>query len=193
MLVEGEFVQAQTKRGKRTIDQREVPTLTKQFHTACILEVEAGTNGAFGGDSGHGSRTYLRFKDLGSFDIRAKASVDGKELQIVFGGDFELQEIQSALLFAAEAIGTLNNEAVAARKTAAQLRAVFAKKFPDYFMKADDEESIKFWASESTIDPARFEAWIDTCKECGWRQLANGGAGLLFGSFDDEFDVLKAN
>ena len=40
------------------------------------LEVEAGTNGYQGGDSGHGSRTYLRLKDLGSTDIRCNVEAD---------------------------------------------------------------------------------------------------------------------
>jgi hypothetical protein len=52
------------KKRIRAIDRSKVTTWSREIVNCNILEVEAGTNGYQGGDSGHGSRTYLRLKDL---------------------------------------------------------------------------------------------------------------------------------
>lgn len=49
----------------RIINEKTVETLTKEFLAANAISVEVGTNGFKGGDSGHGSRTYFKLKDLG--------------------------------------------------------------------------------------------------------------------------------
>ena len=64
------------KKRIRTIDRSKVTTWSREIVNCNILEVEAGTNGFQGGDSGHGSRTYLRLKDLGSTDIRCNVEAD---------------------------------------------------------------------------------------------------------------------
>lgn len=79
----------------RIIDGHEVITWQREITSANVLEVEAGTNGYKGGDSGHGSRTYFRIKDLASTDIRAKATDDG--FSVILGGDCELETIKEAL------------------------------------------------------------------------------------------------
>ena len=77
------------KKRIRAIDRSKVTTWSREIVNCNILEVEAGTNGYQGGDSGHGSRTYLRLKDLGSTDIRC--------IEIILGGDAELETMKEAL------------------------------------------------------------------------------------------------
>ena len=67
-----------------------------------ILEVEAGTNGYQGGDSGHGGRTYFRIKDEGSTDMNIQTRSDrygGSEVEVILGGDCELETMIRALKF----------------------------------------------------------------------------------------------
>ena len=45
---------------RELFDGTEITTYTRDVVSANILQVEAGTNGFQGGDSGHGSRTYFR-------------------------------------------------------------------------------------------------------------------------------------
>ena len=80
---------------KRMIDGHEVTTWECDVVSANILEVEAGTNGYCGGDSGHGSRTYFRIKVCGGTDMRVQMTPDG--LSVVLGGDCELSTIKDAL------------------------------------------------------------------------------------------------
>ena len=70
--------------------------------TSCnVLEVEVGTTGYMGGDTGHGGRTYLRIKDLGGTDMSVNAPTDiygdCGEVEIMFGGDTELATLIEAL------------------------------------------------------------------------------------------------
>lgn len=44
-------------------DGTELTTYTRDVVSANILEVEAGTTGFMGGDTGHGGRTYFRIQD----------------------------------------------------------------------------------------------------------------------------------
>ena len=87
---------------KRCINGVDVYTHSKEISSANILEVEAGTTGFCGGDTGHGGRTYLRIKDLGGTDIKSVSSEQGVE--ILLGGDTELQTICEALQFILDTI-----------------------------------------------------------------------------------------
>lgn len=90
------------KRNTRKIDRYTVETFSKEIVSACLLKVEAGTNGYQGGDSGHGSRTYISFEDQGGTDIRVQVEGlhnDADKITLVFGGDCELSSIIKALKF----------------------------------------------------------------------------------------------
>ena len=50
-------------------DGKEITTYTRDVMSANILEVEAGTTGFMGGDTGHGGRTYFRIENSGGTDI----------------------------------------------------------------------------------------------------------------------------
>jgi len=83
-------------------------TAVKEIVNANILAVEAGTNGAHGGDAGHGGRTYIGLRDLAStaWEVRVTSGagsqlISGPEaIEIVLGGDSELQTLVEALEFA---------------------------------------------------------------------------------------------
>lgn len=88
--------------GTRRIGGIEIPTYKREIVSANILEVEAGTNGYQGGESGHGSRTYFRIKDLASTDMNVHVTRDqfGCEgFEVTLGGDCELETIITALKF----------------------------------------------------------------------------------------------
>jgi len=81
-----------------------------------ILEVEAGTNGYHGGDSGGGSRTYLALRDRGATTWRLRVRDRcGKDwifeqpvsVEITVGGDSELDTFLDALKFSAQALTDL--------------------------------------------------------------------------------------
>lgn len=74
-----------------------ITTWTREITSANILEVEAGTNGLKGGDTGHGSRTYFRIEDLACTDMTANVTKNGFEVRL--GGDCELVTIIEALKF----------------------------------------------------------------------------------------------
>ena len=86
---------------KRNIDGTTITTYSRDICSANILEVEAGTNGYQGGDTGHGSRTYFRIKNVGGTDIEARLigpyGTDG--IEVFLGGDCELETIIRALKF----------------------------------------------------------------------------------------------
>ena len=90
------------QRHTHEVDGKLITTWERDVVSCNILEVEAGTNGYQGGDSGHGSRTYLRIKDQGCTDIRCSVKqnpYDGRmdELEITLGGDTELETMKEAL------------------------------------------------------------------------------------------------
>ena len=70
-----------------------------------IIEVETGTTGHMGGDSGHGGRTYFRIEDLACTDMWCRLYNNGKEyefgniglIELMFGGDAELDTFCEAL------------------------------------------------------------------------------------------------
>ena len=89
--------------GTREVGGVSIQTFKREVCSANILEVEAGTNGYCGGDSGHGCRTYFRIQDLGSTDIEVRPTHDylGRDNGVVvaLGGDCELTTIIEALQF----------------------------------------------------------------------------------------------
>lgn len=91
------------KENRRTLrDGTEITTYTRDVISANILQVEAGTNGYQGGDSGHGSRTYFRIKDEGSTDMNIETHINryrGSEFEVTLGGDCELETMIRALKF----------------------------------------------------------------------------------------------
>ena len=54
---------------RELFDGTEITTYTRDVVSANILQVEAGTTGYKGGDTGHGGRTYFRISDESSTDI----------------------------------------------------------------------------------------------------------------------------
>ena len=83
-----------------TIDGIEVPTFKKEIISANMLEVEVGTTGHQGGDSGHGGRTYFKVENLSSTDMTVEADGSGSsdvKVEITLGGDSELDTFCEAL------------------------------------------------------------------------------------------------
>jgi hypothetical protein len=102
--------------GVRKVGGVEIETWKREITDANILSVEAGTNGYQGGDTGHGSRTYIRIQNEGGTDLGARVLldylgyVDGVE--IVLGGDAELSTMIEALKFATKVLEEGIQEAV---------------------------------------------------------------------------------
>lgn len=85
-------------------------TRTVEITSANILEVEVGTTGYKGGDSGHGGRTYFRLLDLGSTDINVDCDEFGNsEVVIELGGDTELQTFIEALKYVVKVLEEQSN------------------------------------------------------------------------------------
>ena len=83
-------------------DGTEITTYTRDVVSANILEVEAGTTGFMGGDTGHGGRTYFRIQDEGSTDMKVNTYVDRygcRGFEVLLGGDCELETTIRALKF----------------------------------------------------------------------------------------------
>ena len=82
-------------------DGTRIRTYIRDVVSANILEVEAGTTGYRGGDSGHGGCTYFRIEDEAGTDIRVyQIGRYGSEgLEVVLGGDCELETMIRALKF----------------------------------------------------------------------------------------------
>ncbi len=84
----------------RYVNGQIVKTKVKTITGANLLEIEAGTNGFKGGDSGHGSRTYIRISDDGGTDWKLHAihgEFDNGSIVIEMGGDSELYTIIKGL------------------------------------------------------------------------------------------------
>ncbi len=92
----------------RLINDEEIETWTGEFCSANTVEVEVGTNGYKGGDTGHGSRTYFRFKDLACTDVSIKCTED--EVEIELGGDTELETFIQSLEFALKVLKEQSKE-----------------------------------------------------------------------------------
>ncbi len=82
-------------------DGTEITTYTRDVVSANILEVEAGTTGFMGGDTGHGGRTYFRIEDQGSTDIQVLpiGRYGDEGFEVFLGGDCELETVIRALKF----------------------------------------------------------------------------------------------
>ena len=83
---------------------------SSEFGTFNTLGVTVATNGNQGGDSGHGGRTYICFEDLCSTDMDAVVSYgqDTKaKVEIMIGGDSELDSMIEALRWAADKLEVL--------------------------------------------------------------------------------------
>ena len=98
------------KENNRTLDDGTIiETFERDVISCNILEAEAGTTGLRGGDTGHGGRTYLRIEDVGGSDITIKP-IEAKPLrgnggvEIILGGDCELETIIKALKFIIKAL-----------------------------------------------------------------------------------------
>lgn len=87
----------------RRVKGVDIETWEREIIDANILSVEVGTNGYQGGDTNHGSRTYIRIGDKGGTDMNAKVlrDCDGNTLgvEITLGGDSELSTIIDAFKF----------------------------------------------------------------------------------------------
>ena len=91
---------------KRPVDDVEIETKEKTIFGACIMNVEAGTTGYMGGDTGHGGRTYFAIRNVSCVDIKVNPvgyRGDGG-FEVAFGGDEELREFIMALEFAARTL-----------------------------------------------------------------------------------------
>jgi len=74
------------------IDSQKIPT---QKYNGAFLEFTYGSNGAQGGDSGHGCRSLIRIESMGA-DLRLnKEPVD--KIEIITGGDAELLDLALGL------------------------------------------------------------------------------------------------
>lgn len=101
------------KRNIRRVDGEFIKTVKTELVNFNILEVETGTNGYHGGDTGHGGRAFLRLSDASCTDMRCLISgeiagysqtyeiyfshVDSVE--IVVGGDAEIETLIGSLEF----------------------------------------------------------------------------------------------
>ena len=56
-------------------DGTEITTYSRDVISCNILEVEAGTTGYCGGDTGHGGRTYFRIQDAACIAIPLAVAV----------------------------------------------------------------------------------------------------------------------
>ena len=83
-------------------DGTEITTYTRDVISCNLLEVEAGTTGYMGGDTGHGGRSYFRIKDNGGTDMEVNTSVDRygcRSLEVFLGGVCELETMIRAVKF----------------------------------------------------------------------------------------------
>jgi hypothetical protein len=87
---------------KKLDDGTEITTYSRDVVSCNILEVEAGTTGYKGGDTGHGGRAYFRIEDAGGTDMTVNSYVNKfgcSEFEVTLGGDCELETMIRALKF----------------------------------------------------------------------------------------------
>jgi hypothetical protein len=95
------------KEKSREIHGVKITTWQREIWSANMIEVEAGTNGYCGGDSGHGGRAYLRIQDVYCTDIEVRVlgeEGDKHGVELIMGGDCELSSLIDALEFALKAL-----------------------------------------------------------------------------------------
>jgi hypothetical protein len=90
-------------------DGTRITTFTREVASANAIEVEIGTTGFKGGNADHGSRTYIRIRDLGGTDMYVKTSRrpfsnNTAEFEVFLGGDCELETMLRALKFAVKVL-----------------------------------------------------------------------------------------
>lgn len=91
-----------TERRRKLDDGTEITTYTRDVISCNILQVEAGTTGYKGGDTGHGGRTYFRISDEAGTDIHVTPFMDRfgcNGFEVTLGGDCELETMIRALKF----------------------------------------------------------------------------------------------
>ena len=86
---------------KRMIHGKRVTTFRRDIINCNLLSVEAGTNGFHGGDTGHGSRTYICIRNDGNTDIHVSTigACGDNGVEILLAGDTELETMICALKF----------------------------------------------------------------------------------------------
>ena len=97
------------KKGNANVGGIKFPVYKREICSANQIEVVAGTNGYHGGDSGHGSRTFIQIRDLGGTDITVNKLTNehGDEgVCLDLGGDAELQTIIEGLEFIVNVLKT---------------------------------------------------------------------------------------
>ncbi|MGI6736719.1 MAG: hypothetical protein ACOX41_05330 [Anaerovoracaceae bacterium] len=91
------------ERSKVLDDGTEITTYEREVVSANILDVEAGTTGYMGGDTGHGGRTYFRISDAACTDMDVHVLRDRygdvAGFEVTLGGDCELETMIRALKF----------------------------------------------------------------------------------------------
>jgi hypothetical protein len=105
-----ELTPSKTWKSEKKVNGALISTFGASYEICNMLSVEAGTNGFRGGDSGHGSRTYLSFENGYSTDM--SVSINGVQfsadkIELMFGGDCELEMVILALEYA---VKTLKNQ-----------------------------------------------------------------------------------
>ena len=87
-------------------DGTEITTYTRDVLSANELQVEAGTTGYMGGDSGHGGRTYFRIQDFSSTNIHVRplGRLADEGFEVFLGGDRALGTMIRALKFIAKVL-----------------------------------------------------------------------------------------
>lgn len=82
------------------------------FESCNCFDVDVATTGYCGGDSGHGGRTYFKLKDSDCSDIDFRIQSDEygqKSVEMMLGGDTELETFIEALRWAADTLEKLSN------------------------------------------------------------------------------------
>ncbi len=80
-------------------DGTEITTYSRDVVSCNILEVEAGTTGYRGGDTGHGGRTYFRIQDAACTDMEIHSYTTrcgSNGFEVCLGGDCELEDHDSS-------------------------------------------------------------------------------------------------
>lgn len=83
-------------------DNTRIRTYHNEIVGCNVIEVEAGTTGLHGGDTGHGCRTYFRIEDVSGTDISVKvlgSKTNARGIEVITGGDSELETMIDALEF----------------------------------------------------------------------------------------------
>lgn len=94
-------------------DGTEISTYSREINNANVLEVEAGTTGFMGGDSGHGCRTYFRIEDACSTDMKVNSYTNkygNAGFEVTLGGDCELETVIRALKFITKVLEEESND-----------------------------------------------------------------------------------